>query len=327
MKQNLPLIDAFLNPKETSDLSSLLFSFKGKLISLSDTRLTLKQFIDWRKSGIIPPSLDTYKEGKRNRIDINLYEYIWLEMMFDLRTLGVSYAVLNRFTDWAWEEISIDKALSLDNLVQITQSLPNSFIDKDKFSSYAENMTDKHKKEILKQFSSIKLYWLEILVMKMFMHNSDAVFAYSFEGSIMVYWSEGISDNEMKDKKISSVEIYQKEMFHKPHISIGLAKYLKDFISDSHKDKFLNPLGLLSEREHELLTVIRRGQIKELIIKFNKQNGGAAEYEIKNDRKISDAEANEIKKILKLKNYESVSYKSIDNSNVYFEKHIKRKFF
>src|SRR5580698_1995279 len=80
-----------------SSLADILPKMKEKIFVLEDTGVTLKQIMDWRKQQILSPDLMQYEKGKRVRkLQFNFYEFIWIQMICDLKEMGLSYSVIRR---------------------------------------------------------------------------------------------------------------------------------------------------------------------------------------------------------------------------------------
>lgn len=319
-------LDSLLNPKTCADLHELRNKLQAKCFTLSDTQLTLKQFIDWRKVGLIPPTLNSYEKGKRNRIEINVFEYIWLDILLDLKALGIANLALKKITEWAWAKIDLKETISKMLSPEILTAVIPNVEEKEKIMQTLLSATQSDLEEFAQSDQAEPVYPFESLFLQVFTTNADFKIIYRYDGLITGVWDHQIFRDSDTNEKVSAAGVFNTQFAPHPHFSFGVAKYLSKFLCDDNKLSFLKPLGMIDEDEQELLELIRRGNLKQLIVKFDAGSGRMSGYELHKDRNLTLEESNQIRKILALKDYESITYKSKSNKTVYLEKTTQKRF-
>jgi hypothetical protein len=110
-----------------------------------------------------------------------------------------------------------------------------------------------------------------------------------------------------RDFKVDSTE---------PHIFISLRNLFSEFVKKNDLAKLFVP-HVLNEKEKNVLKQIKEKNVKEITIRT--KDGEINKIDVKKDEVITGAEAKEIRTILGLKNYESITIKTIDKKSLYLE--------
>ena len=105
-------------------------------------------------------------------------------------------------------------------------------------------------------------------------------------------------------------------IFDRPHISLPLENYLRDFVKEEANEKYLLKYELLDENELRLLTEIRKGKAHEITIKIE---GGVIER-LNVKSKINKAEEARLIETFSKGEYADISYKVANGQIVSFEK-------
>lgn len=118
-----------------------------------------------------------------------------------------------------------------------------------------------------------------------------------------------LTNNVSKSDKVLGVSI--------PHIKIPLTSFIKKFIDDEQKTKFLQPTGLITDQEMQVLTALRQQNLSSITIQFDAE---------KNIKKIESAktgfihgdDAKEIMHILGMNNYTGIEMYTRDGKTLSF---------
>jgi hypothetical protein len=102
-----------------------------------------------------------------------------------------------------------------------------------------------------------------------------------------------------------------------PHIYISIKSLLKEFVSKKELSAFVDTFNLTLE-EKFVVQELRTKNIKELRIVV--QSEKIVRVDSKSDQTLTGEMADEIKKILQLKNYEEVSISTRDNKTLSFNR-------
>jgi DNA-binding transcriptional MerR regulator len=312
-----------------ASLADILPRMKEKIFVLEDTGVTLKQIIDWRKQGILSPDLMQYEKGKRiKKFEFNFYEFIWMDMIRDFKEMGLSYSVIRRLKEYLWTDYTELFLLGVFDLItndNLTNEVYKNMKDKDeKILEMKKNASiPEERKRVEELIKEYKYYRMDAYIFIMLISNSEFKIAYRYDGEILDLTNIKIPVEFMQGE--SQQEKYNTFFAPRLHFTFNLGYYVSRFMSAEKSEKFLYPLGFLDENEQELLDVVRKGQLKELTIRFNSKDGKPENYEIKTGEVLTDSEARYVKEMLTFNDYENVTFKSNGNKTVYFERSIKKR--
>jgi hypothetical protein len=107
----------------------------------------------------------------------------------------------------------------------------------------------------------------------------------------------------------------------RPHIYISIKYLLEEFIQHKELSEILVQ-QLLNEEEKKVLQELKKKNLKELTIDL--KDGRVTKIKSRSDGTITGEQARQIREILELKNYESITLDTMDEKSLFFKK-IKKK--
>lgn len=303
----------FTLPEAMSDLETgytLVLNIEQRLFSPRDLKISPRVFQHWKDFGLMPFPMEPDKW-----IRINFFEYIWANIICDLRKMGYPLPLIKKLRDILFEEIPND---SINPMIEQDPELIDKILDKMGLDSEEKKNLNREelKASVQKTYSSVSIFKVMLL-------NS---LLYKFNNTIYITSEEDIYIWLDEYQKQPDKIIRLQNVLNKPHISIPLTHYIFNFIDDKSKESFLSPFAALNEEELNVLKAIRNMEFKEVIIKPVKVKGSGKKYDIitvKNGE-LSEEQQKQITEILSLKNYQSITLKKRNNSSIYFERENRR---
>lgn len=275
----------------------ILENLRYRQFSLKDAGVTSRVHNNWRSLGIIP---DAEEDGKRTYFDF--IQYLWLQIVKDLRAFGLPLETIAAVKDYLFEE---------NFMVDVEWS------DSDAFRKGIEDVaqrsiTDEELKEAeesFKQGNTFIPYRFTLIVLGHFQYRTNTHIYIYLNGKVVV-WSE-LEQNLNPESKPDLSE---------PHINIPLGYYFAQFLSDETKAEFLPRIPILTREESEVLRAMRKDEVKELTIKFTKKGGKRrADLITKVDKELSDKQKKEIALILGTRDYSTITMKKQNGTQLTFE--------
>lgn len=280
---------------------------KDRIIPLSATNISPRTFFHWKKIGLIDYHTD---EERHSWVKLNLFEYVWLCACVQLRDFGVPLKIIVKiketlFKDFSQELINNKQAFidSMKDSIKFKEDLPflNTVIE------LLEN-NYKNFPEEYKIFTSTIGTYLGVILLNqkevcLIIHKEKE----GFEFSLISY------------KTMDDFFICTREHLYRPLIMIPLRTIVSDFLTESKNDNYINSFELLTMDERKVLEAVQNRDFKKLEIKLSKNN---AQLKIlkTTDSEINGAKVNEIKKLIGLKDYETIKLIDRKNKQIYVER-------
>lgn len=114
----------------------------------------------------------------------------------------------------------------------------------------------------------------------------------------------------------------------RPYLTLPVAHYLTQFLSDATKAKFLPKLPLLSSAEKEVLQALRNEQVKELTVKFS-QKGGERRLDlitkVNKQEQLTKEQLQAIAKIVGLREYSTLILKTQSGTQLTLEEERRKR--
>jgi hypothetical protein len=276
----------------------------GKLLEptfrISDVKIDSKIYHSWRMAGLV----DTVDDGKWAKF--SFVEYVWLRNLESMRRLGCSVktmkAVHEQFFIKAYKDNLAKKTLqdNIDTLTTISQTRPLTKDEEEILYHSRRTLAD----EILMSVTNYDITYFYQLVVKCFANNNEV--------GIIIYEDQTFNAYEKGASNVEGAEVLDLSV---PHIMIPLTSYIKDFVVDEEKEKFLVPSGLITVEENKIINLIRDKNVKKLTITFN-ENNEPIKFETEDSGIIQGEKAKQIKQILGLKNYSAIELKTRDGNTL-----------
>ncbi|MBK7558957.1 MAG: hypothetical protein IPI54_12130 [Chitinophagaceae bacterium] len=140
--------------------------------------------------------------------------------------------------------------------------------------------------------------------------EKEAIIYIFFDGSVR----EFIGDNYTSHHKYDIDRL-------EPHICLSLTNYLKEFINDEELSTLFMP-QILNDEEQKVLLEMRKKNIKQITIIFNKET--TPRIESSTTGVLTEKQTKAIKEIVGLKNYEQIILDTMDEKSISFKRTRKR---
>ncbi|TRZ77544.1 MAG: hypothetical protein D4R94_02660 [Chitinophagaceae bacterium] len=260
----------------------------------------------WRRNNLLP----FIKEGGWG-IEVSLSQLIWLRILDHLRALGYPVKDTEKVTDYFFKDAYYDD-LPAKNLLQ-----------------QKEVLIKKQSKIKLDEFEQQMLIDIEsVLGDKLLLYGLKFDISYL---SNLVVWcvkmgnEAGILINPggvVVEKRGEEFTSHSKAPFdvEAPHIYISIKGLLKEFVDNKELSNIVIPY-LLEDEERLVLKEIRKKNIKEIRILIQSEKIMRVDTQVQ--QTFTDEQAEQVKKILHLKNYEEVTVSTRDNRTITFNRTTK----
>lgn len=295
---------------------------KPKVLSLEEFDLTyfqpvlpLKDFMGqdgqslykslpyWRRNKLLPfmPKGDW-------GLEVSLSQLIWLRILDNLRSLGYPVKETEKIADYFFKDAYYDE-LPTKNLLTRKEKL-----EEIKAKTGLEPEDEQYLLEINQLLGDrVLLYGLKFEIS----YLSDLVawcIRAGMETGILVF-----ADGEVVEKKGHAYETHRNKKIdvEQPHIYISIKGLIKEFVNQKDLSKIVVPT-MLEDEERIVLKELRKKNVRELRIII--QSEKIMRIDSQTQKTITDEQAEEIKQILHLKNYEEVTISTRDNRTINFFK-------
>ena len=292
--------------KLTGPLSLEVATAQGKLLEkvfrIKDTGIDSKIFHTWKMAGM----LDTLENGKW--ANMSFIEYLWLCTLESMRKFGCSHKLMKKihyelFTK-AYEDGLGKKTLkeNIAILKKVSKQRP-LFVDELHYLTESERLLNDEK--LIESLKKEITYFYQ-LVLKCFNNNNEV--------GIIIYEDQSFTTYQLTNNVSESDKVLDLSI---PHIKIPLTSFIKKFLDDEQKTKFLQSTGLITDQEMQVLSALRQQNLSSITIQFDAE---------KNIKKIESSktgfiygdDAKEIMHILGMNNYTGIEMHTRDGKTLSF---------
>ena len=302
-----------LNGTRTVEQAIVLGELLNKVFSVKECGIDSKIFHSWKKEGLIYKS----DELERKWSQFNFPEYLWLQTLESMRKFGCSVNTMKKLHDYlftrAYKE-NLGKKNLEENIAYLTKISKQRPLNNEEFrlrNSLNEILND----PILMSVPNRDITYFSQLVLKCFINNNEVGIIIYENGEVDTY--ELTTSDATEGKKNLDLSV--------PHILIPISYFIKKFIVDEEKEKFLTKIGMLNENEMDVINLIRKKNVKKIIITLNDQNQTIKNIEAQAAGIIKKEDAEKIRQVLGMKNYESIELHTRDSSTLTFTRTKKLK--
>jgi len=280
--------------------------------------LPIKDFIDkdgnslykslpyWRRNKLLP-----FIEKGDWGMQVSPAQLIWLRILDNLRALGYPVKDTEKVTDYFFRDAYYDD-LPTKNLLQ-----------------QKEVLIKKQSKIKLDEFEQQNLVNIEsVLGDKLLLYGLKFDISYL---SNMVVWCIKMGKEAgiliypgglVVEKRGEEFTNHRKAAFdvEAPHIYISIKGLLKELVDNKELSNIVIPY-LLEDEERLVLKELRKKNIKEIRILIQSEKIMRVDTQVQ--QTFTDEQAEQVKKILHLKNYEEVTISTRDNRTITFNRTTK----
>jgi len=292
--------------KLTGPLSLEVATAQGKLLEkvfrIKDTGIDSKIFHTWKMAGM----LDTLENGKW--ANMSFIEYLWLCTLESMRKFGCSHKLMKKihyelFTK-AYEDGLGKKTLkeNIAILKKVSKQRP-LFVDELHYLTESERLLNDEK--LIESLKKEITYFYQ-LVLKCFNNNNEV--------GIIIYEDQSFTTYQLTNNVSESDKVLDLAI---PHIKIPLTSFIKKFLDDEQKTKFLQSTGLITDQEMQVLTALRQQNLSSITIQFDAEKN-IKKIESSKTGFIHGDDAKEIMHILGMNNYTGIEMHTRDGKTLSF---------
>jgi DNA-binding transcriptional MerR regulator len=282
-----------------------------KRYSLKEIGITNKNVLDWSRSGLFLNEKPT--KGRRK---YNILEYVWIKIIEQLRSFGVSIDSIRKIKDHLMMDTGV-KELLISLLEEPEES-------------YNNNAELKEIIELL-EFGEEKIYPNELVE---YLETDDMLMAQTvMAGLVFGSFTDRIDYHLVIDQKGSSVisfgvpnrkNIAMDYILNSSYLAIPIKSIIADFLTKEELGLFEEKDILqLSFAERQVIEQLRKGNLISLLVKFN-QDMEISLIETEENIDIKQAQGKLVDFIIR-NNYQEINYKTQDGKITCLRRKTKHK--
>jgi DNA-binding transcriptional MerR regulator len=292
-----------LHGENPDHLLSVFTQFSSRYLHIGQLGIERNTLINWEKGGLIP-----YERGAKGWRKFSFLEAVWIKILQELRTLGMSTETIRVVKESLWKE-GKDSFFNL-LLESVQQSATNGSIDKELVKQIEALGTEELKRELATlQLSPLMFCVVVSLLQKV----SYVLVVNKYEEILLVPLVSALSLNVHE-----SVERLQAEVLSTSCTVVNLSSILKDLAF--HSEVALSEdllLGVLSPTEQQIIELVREKQYQEILIQ--KDGEGEPSHIKVTKRGVDQALIKKLHAFLKKGEFGSIQFKTRDGQLIQFE--------
>lgn len=264
----------------------------------------------WRKRGLVP-----FIPAGKHRVQISSADLIWIMMLDIMRQFSYPIEMQEKVRDYFFADAYRDKVPEKNfsyNQRELMKKKMTGTISPGEQATLEFIEFHLHDPKMLDALRC-EINYLTNLIIDCLESGEDRLILIFGDGRVGERHGN-IFYNHNGDE-INSVE---------PHLAISIKYLLREFIHDKELSHMVMP-QLLNEDELRVLRAMKEKNVRGINITFNDQK--PIKIDVTKTRVISGEEAKQIKEILGLRNYESITLDTMDEKTLSFKKtrkHINR---
>ena len=249
-----PEIDQYYANPSKENRDKLMDLLGQDHFKISDLGVTSRVFSNWKLKNVIP------KVDQRQWVRLNLFEYFWIQIIKDMRALGLPLKLIARVKDHLFFQLSARDILYDEQSVVQEERFDEleGLVSKDEIKEIKEQFLNGNEDENFDSFldESVPLFFL-IVVGVLFQH-SDIKLSIDQKGKIdFLNAEDDLGDYVSKTIKSG------------PIVILSLKRYVYMLMSEPLQLPKAQQLGLLNQVESEVIQAMREDNLKELVISFD----------------------------------------------------------
>jgi hypothetical protein len=294
------------------ELVSIFPKLKDQVIPLSVTAVTPRAFFHWKENGVVdyPGAID----GKRERIRLNIFQYVWVMVCKYLRRFGVPLEVVRQVKN----ELFSDAGASL---ASHSSEVLKKLSDKDGISPEYTRLLRQLAPTLEEEYKKIEQQY-KVFTTGIGIAVCAVLF---FQKQVGILFSLDEEDADLRVFSYGSVVEYHELMekyLARPHLIIPLREIVGDFFRNTKNEKYIEKFELLTTQERQIMQAVRKLEFEELIIKRNAETG-QLKLERMKSKDVKGEKAGEIIKMLGMSEYDEVTLKFRNGQHVYVQSRSK----
>jgi hypothetical protein len=298
-----PEIDKYYADSSLENRDKLLDILGQEHFKISDLGVTSRVFSNWKIKNIIP------KVDERQWVRLNLFEYFWIQIIKDLRALGLPLKLIARVKDQLFFRLTFREAFFDDKGVFRDDVLRQSagIISEKEYEQFKSDMINNRDDENVSSFLNASIPIFYGIVISVLLDHADIKLTIDKDGEI---------DFIKEDHKM--INEVNKAIKTGPLVILSLKRYVYMLMSEPTQVSTAQQLGLLNEVESEVIKAMRENNLKELVINFDPK-GNHKDLTYTWEKSINQEDMENVLNQFLGKKHVSLSMKSNDGKTVQYE--------
>lgn len=270
---------------------------------ISDLGVTSRVFSNWKLNNVIP------KDDGRQWVRLNFFEYFWIQMIIDLRNLGIPLERIAKVKDQLFQRIQIRDAYfdEKGDFIEETLAMLNGFLSKEEILQLKDDLvTGRDNEKIAAYLDSSSCIFFGLVINVLFKQSDDRI----------TIDKDGKVDYIMADDQ--SEGYFLNPIYSGPVVVISLKRYVYLLMTEPHHVPRAQQLGLLNIVESEVIQSMRENNLKELIISFD-PNGEHQDITYVWSKNIKQEDMENVMSQFLGKKHVALTMKSNDGKTVQYE--------
>ena len=270
---------------------------------ISDLGVTSRVFSNWKLNNVIP------KDDGRQWVRLNFFEYFWIQMIIDLRNLGIPLERIAKVKDQLFRRIQIRDAYfdEKGDFIEETLAMLNGFLSKEEILQLKDDLvTGRDNEKIAAYLDSSSCIFFGLVINVLFKQSDDRI----------TIDKDGKVDYIMADDQ--SEGYFLNPIYSGPVVVISLKRYVYLLMTEPHHVPRAQQLGLLNIVESEVIQSMRENNLKELIISFD-PNGEHQDITYVWSKNIKQEDMENVMNQFLGKKHVALTMKSNDGKTVQYE--------
>ena len=252
------------------------------LIKSSELGISQRNLSYWRKEGLF---IHDSNFEKHEHIRFSFIEYVWLNIIVELRKYDISFDVIKLIMNSL--TVKIPFSMFIENPEALELSIKN-LSENDRIEALnilhdPETINILNDPDAVKEIDElIDMNGLTIFILYSIINQCHLSFLVNLEGNVYPF-----SLNFLED--IQKDENFQ-EFYQKTHIAISVTEIIKGYIKGANLELCSGKLRLISDREAEIIKILRNNKLSSMTIHFDDNSQlNLIEVEEKYDRVKKEA--------------------------------------
>ena len=298
-----PEIDQYYADPSPENRDKLMDILEQEHFKISDLGVTSRVFSNWKIKNIIP------KVDERQWVRLNLFEYFWIQIIKDLRALGLPLKLIARVKDQLFNHLNLREILFDDQGDFRDDVLRQSagIISEKEYEQFKSDMINNRDDENVSSFLNASIPLFYGIVISVLLDHADIKLTINQDGEI---------DFIKEDHKM--INEVNKAIKTGPLVILSLKRYVYMLMSEPTQVSTAQQLGLLNEVESEVIKAMRENNLKELVINFDPK-GNHKDLTYTWEKSINQEDMENVLNQFLGKKHVSLAMKSNDGKTVQYE--------
>ena len=298
-----PEIDKYYADPSAENRDNLMDILGQEHFKISDLGVTSRVFSNWKLKNIIP------KVDERQWVRLNLFEYFWIQIIKDLRALGLPLKLIAEVKDQLFNHLSFREIFFDEQGVFQEERLRDNkgFVSDEEFEQIKSDMINNSHDENVSSFLNASIPLFFFIVANVLLDHADIKLTINKEGEVDFI----AEDLEMGNYVSETIKTG-------PLVILSLKRYVYMLMSEPTQVSTARQLGLLNEVELEVVMAMRQNRLTELVITFDPK-GKHQDLTYKWSNHINQEDMENVLNQFLGKQHVSLTMKSNDGKTVQYE--------